>query len=341
MSGLLKLGASLLTLSSLSAATPHSLERRDECDVLRTVKSWSSFTADEKLAYQEAAVCLTTVAPKLGIGNSTTLWQEMQYVHMSQVTWIHNVGAFLPWHRYYVAVNGNFLRDECGYDGPLAYWDESADQELSNLADADVFQTTGFGGDGVGTSQCIEGPFEDVVLHPTASSQGPGGGAAAGSTCIYRSLSVDRLSGSSYNNVETCLSKDTWEGAWSCIEATPHGAGHSAIGGLEFNVANSPGDPLFFLHHAFIDLLWWRWQAADLSTRLNTISGVNAQSQSQCTRQNLPCAGPDILDYNGDNGNVTTLNHVLWMMDISPNVTVADVMNTNSTKVCLDYVWEE
>lgn len=51
----------------------------------------SSFTADEKLAYQEAAVCLTTVAPKLGIGNSTTLWQEMQYVHMSQVTWIHNV----------------------------------------------------------------------------------------------------------------------------------------------------------------------------------------------------------------------------------------------------------
>lgn len=53
--------------------------------------SRSAFTADEKLAYQEAAVCLTTVAPKLGIGNSTTLWQEMQYVHMSQVTWIHNV----------------------------------------------------------------------------------------------------------------------------------------------------------------------------------------------------------------------------------------------------------
>lgn len=39
-----------------------------------------------------------------------------------------------------------------------------------------------------------------------------------------------------------------------------------------------------------------------------------------------------ILDYDGDDGNVTTLNHVLWMLDIMPNVTVADVMDISKYK---------
>ncbi|KAK6220675.1 hypothetical protein LQW54_001866 [Pestalotiopsis sp. IQ-011] len=137
-------------------------------------------------------------------------------------------------------------------------------------------------------------------------------------------------------NVETCLEKDKWDGAWNCIEGSPHGGSHG--GGVMLNVANSPGDPLFFLHHAFIDLLWWRWQSADLDARLAEVGGVKAQSQLSCDRQGLRCAGASILDYDGDDGNQTTLNHVLWMMDLSPNVTVADVMNINSTSVCLEYI---
>lgn len=51
----------------------------------------STFTTDEKSAYLDAALCLTTAAPTIGLGDSVTLWQEMQYAHIGQVTWIHNV----------------------------------------------------------------------------------------------------------------------------------------------------------------------------------------------------------------------------------------------------------
>jgi len=35
---------------------------------------------------------------------------------------------------------------------------------------------------------------------------------------------------------------------------------------------SSPGDPLFFLHHANLDRVWWQWQEQDLSVRMADIS---------------------------------------------------------------------
>jgi Common central domain of tyrosinase len=36
---------------------------------------------------------------------------------------------------------------------------------------------------------------------------------------------------------------------------------HNAVGGTMATAA-SPADPLFWLHHAFVDRLWARWQAS-------------------------------------------------------------------------------
>ncbi len=41
------------------------------------------------------------------------------------------------------------------------------------------------------------------------------------------------------------------------------------------NTQLSPGDPIFYLHHSWLDRLWWLWQSKDLSTRLTEIGGVN------------------------------------------------------------------
>lgn len=40
-----------------------------------------------------------------------------------------------------------------------------------------------------------------------------------------------------------------------------HGAGHFAIGGDAGDLYSSPNDPVFFLHHAMLDYVWWIWQA--------------------------------------------------------------------------------
>lgn len=41
------------------------------------------------------------------------------------------------------------------------------------------------------------------------------------------------------------------------------------------NVFSSPGDPIFYLHHTYLDKLWWDWQAQNLSARLVDITGRN------------------------------------------------------------------
>lgn len=57
-------------------------------------------------------------------------------------------------------------------------------------------------------------------------------------------------------------------------QLNPHGIVHNNIGGDMASMA-SPNDPIFFLHHAFMDRLWARWQARS-STFLNAYGGVNA-----------------------------------------------------------------
>lgn len=160
-----------------------------------------------------------------------------------------------------------------------------------------------------------------------------------GNTCIFRQLSRDILQYSNSTNVDTCLAAATFVDVWQCIENGPHVGGHGGAGGLMGNPAYSTGDPLFFMHHAFIDRIWARWQAQDPDTRLTEIGGnVVPTDNSNCTQWGETCATPAVLDYDGDDGETTTLNHVLWMMDIYPNVTAADVMDAKGSIVCLDYL---
>lgn len=56
---------------------------------------------------------------KHNIPGAKTLWDELHYVHIYQSAYIHFVAAFLPFHRYYLAVHSKLLRKDCGYRGPM------------------------------------------------------------------------------------------------------------------------------------------------------------------------------------------------------------------------------
>lgn len=72
-----------------------------------------------------------------------------------------------------------------------------------------------------------------------------------------------------------------------------HGGGHYALGGDPGDdVYTSPGDPVFYLHHAQIDRVWWIWQMLSPYERQFT---SNAIAGTQ-TFLNMPPSANGTLD---------------------------------------------
>lgn len=105
--------------------------------------------------------------------------------------------------------------------------------------------------------------------------------------------------------------------------------------------SSSPGDPLFFLHHTNLDRLWWQWQSANLSSRLNEMGGRNVPLNSSLLIGKWLYPGPEVLEYDGDPANETTMNHNLWTAGLMPNITVLDTMDLRAEFSCADYVDDE
>lgn len=53
----------------------------------------------------------------------------------------------------------------------------------------------------------------------------------------------------------------TFNGFQSALEGSVHAGTHNAVGG-DMAGSASPTDPLFWLHHSFIDKTWAEWQAS-------------------------------------------------------------------------------
>lgn len=88
----------------------------------------------------------------------------------------------------------------------------------------------------------------------------------------------------------------------------------------------SPGDPLFFLHHANVDRLWRDWQKVD-PKRLYMIEG----SPIPWTLS----LGPD-LNLIPKDRNVT-LEWPITMGELAPDRVVNDFMDVTAEELCYDY----
>ena len=56
-----------------------------------------------------------------------------------------------------------------------------------------------------------------------------------------------------------------------------HGGVHVWVGGTMSFIATAPADPIFWMHHANIDRLWWQWQQAHPGKN-PSLSGTGATS---------------------------------------------------------------
>jgi tyrosinase len=191
---------------------------------------------------------------------------------------------------------------------------------------------TGFGGNGSGNDSCVtDGPFSNLTIHITAETN-------YANECLSRSFNNNTFQGASQTHIDTCLASANYSAAWECYISSPHTAGHGGVGGTMLDVVGSPGDPLFFLHHTNLDRLWWEWQLVNLTARLTDMSGRNIPLATYLAQNNFTYPSTALTDYDGDFGNVTTLNHTLWMVGVIPNATIGDVMDLRGELMCADYV---
>lgn len=161
---------------------------------------------------------------KLGLKGARTRFDELQLSHVLQTNQVHGVGAFLGYHRLFVHAHEYLLQTECDYKGGHPYWDEALD--AGNFSTSIILDpVSGFGGNGVGPSNCInDGPFKDYV-----NAIGPG--EAYTDHCIDRVISDCSSQAADKKYVDECMKAQNFSTFWPCIEGAPHSAGHGGIGG--------------------------------------------------------------------------------------------------------------
>jgi hypothetical protein len=134
----------------------------------------------------------------------------------------HNNSAFLPWHREFI----RRFEAELQVSDPrvmLCYWNSSNDQST---------------GSGLWDNSFL-GQFD--AAWSLGRSLGNGGFLAAP------------------GDVDDVLVLPTYDVFWDPLENDVHNGPHGWVGGV-MGGGSSPGDPVFFLHHCYIDMLWAQWQ---------------------------------------------------------------------------------
>jgi tyrosinase len=137
----------------------------------------------------------------------------------------HRTAYFLAWHRGLLYHFEDWLRRVSGDPTlVLPYWNYYANPKVPPefLDPAQPLYRSGRIGDDVTGALSLD-PFADTVTH--------------------------------FQRGRT----DSFEVA---VETRPHNPVHNLIGGTMASISISPGDPLFWVHHANIDRLWAAWVAA-------------------------------------------------------------------------------
>ncbi|CAI6342487.1 unnamed protein product [Periconia digitata] len=137
---------------------------------------------------------------------------------------------------------------------------------------------------GTGGGCVTSGPFKDMTVNlgpvqlllPGNQTIANGDGLSYNPRCLKRDLTweINRRYANATTVVDTLIKSDindfqlTLQGMPDTGELGAHGGGHFTFGGdAGRDLYISPGEPLFFLHHAMVDRTWWMFQSFDPATR--------------------------------------------------------------------------
>jgi tyrosinase len=196
--------------------------------------------------------------------------------------------------------------------------------------------TAGFGGNGnqtaglgVGKGSCVtDGPFATLTPVYYNHSYIP--------HCLSRGFGVgndsEELLGHNFSPaaIERLLQQESYERLVAQLEGEIHDSIHRLIGG-DFRAWTAPNgkwealhslqrpefiaDPIFYLHHAQLDRLWWRWLQIAPTVRGSEYTGRHMVNST---------------------GNATSTDR-LFLGSLAVDVSVGDVMDTQGKMLCYEY----
>ncbi|PPQ91363.1 hypothetical protein CVT25_004130 [Psilocybe cyanescens] len=173
---------------------------------------------------------------------------------MNLIQWVFFQGQFLPWHRHFGFLYEKALR-ECSYRGPFPYWDWTRDINgsfplFSRHCLTQLLALEEMGWD--------TGPFANTVFHV-------GPNRRLSDHCLNRNFGEFARSVLSQPFISNIENQTTYNDYWNALDEPTTGDMASFY--------TSSNDPIFFLHHAGLDRLWWKWQQEDLENRLYQVGG--------------------------------------------------------------------
>lgn len=194
-------------------------------------KEYRMLSDQERRDYHDAINAMkkdTSVAPNK--------YDALVKYHETASKAAHGGPAFLAWHRYYLVLYELALQEQ----NPLVmlpYWDSTLDFEMADPTDS-VIWTSEFLGNGRGS--IANGPFASWSYNDKQLFRSVG---------TYGKL-INR------NKINDLVK--TKKGHTYFVEALEqeHNGVHVWVGGNMGSIFHSPSDPVFFMHHAFIDCVW-------------------------------------------------------------------------------------
>ncbi|EWG41477.1 hypothetical protein FVEG_03589 [Fusarium verticillioides 7600] len=292
---------------------------------------WRELNITQKQDYISAVVCLTERKSRFEPGSSR--YDDFAYMHVFEGTVTHYAASFLPWHRYFIHTYEKALIEECGFKGSLPYWDWALDAH--DLAASPIFDPIdGFGGNGVSGSSlsgifgghCVtEGPFANATRHWQSKSNGHGFDILKNPHCLSRGFQGGekkaQLEGRvTIDAINSVLGLQSYEKFVDALEVQAHNSIPQFVRG-DFYGLTAPNDPVFYLHHAQVDRLWWLWQQQDIQGKTKTYQGPK---QNTRVHANESLSG-------------SSLDDIISLGNLSEPVRVYEVMATESEVLCYRY----
>jgi len=194
--------------------------------------------------------------------NQRGFYGALVSIHSDMSHTMHNMGPgdptsalgqqrFLPWHRVYLSQLEQQLQN-FDPDVTIPYWDWTKTQE-----------------------QNIPHWLQGMTLTVTVTMPDPGMGLVAViPVSIIRAPLTPEILHQRVSGIDAVMQAITYTDFATRLENIHNGV-HDWVGGTMSDLLTAPADPIFWMHHANIDRLWWEWQQRHKGQNPN-VNGVDA-----------------------------------------------------------------